>query len=327
MGDIKKYRSEEVNYQIRHALRALPEGKYSGNDSINPELTASNYSLLEGRCQTAAEAIKYRKNLEKEIFKYNRKNLVHAVNWAVQCPNDCPPDQKELFFKETYKYICSTLPMGEKCVLVAQVHVDEKHFSPTGELISKDHLHIIYVPAVEDTKHDGFSYRLCADQLTKKAQLKAFHPGLQKHLNDVGIMATVYRKKEGDGRSISLSVSQLKEFTKKTGITLDHSLTVDELSQIINANILKGKQLQIMKEELSKKDAQIESLTAKLSAKENALSNLHQNELSPGSKTAKTEHKNQENLPGYTWGSDTSWGQSPGWGNRSIKTIENEEER
>lgn len=196
MAEIIKFRAEEVVYHIRHDLRELSSESSYGNTAVNTSLSCNNYSLLKDRCQTAKEANKYRKEIEKECFKYNRKNLIHAVEVVVQCPADCPSEQHQQFFQETYNYICSTLPMGERCVFTAQVHVDEQHFAPNGELLSKEHLHLLYVPAVPDQKHAGFSYRLCADQLTKKAELRKFHPGLQAHLDQHGIQATVYRGKK-----------------------------------------------------------------------------------------------------------------------------------
>lgn len=235
MAEITKFGASEVAFHIKHDLREIPEGKDYGNESIIPEKSIYNYSLLD-RCKTATEANKYRKQIEKECFSYNRKNLVHAVEVVVQCPADCPPEQKEAFFRESYRYICSTLPMGEKCVFVAQVHVDEKHYSPTGEMISKDHLHVMYVPCVPDKKHDGFDFKLCADELTKRTKLREFHPGLQAHLDSNGIQATVYSKKEGDGKTIGLSVKQLKEITAKTGIKMDKSITVEQLADIIKQN-------------------------------------------------------------------------------------------
>ena len=57
--------------------------------------------------------------------------------------------------------------MGERCVFVAQVHVDERVKDQAGNIIldsngkplSKDHLHVMYVPGVPDTKHDGYKYK------------------------------------------------------------------------------------------------------------------------------------------------------------------------
>lgn len=301
MAEIIKFKSSETASHIRHDLRELPPGKSYGNESVDPSLSGKNYSLIEGRCQNFREANAYRKAIEKEIFHYKRKDLVHAVEIVVQCPTDCPEEQKEAFFQETYNYICSTLPMGDRCVFVAQVHVDERHFSPTGEMISKDHLHVMYVPAVKDRKHDGFDYKLCADQLTKKARLREFHPGLQKHLDKAGIDATVYRKKKGDGKAVSLSVDQLKELTEKTGITIDHSLTIDELSSIIRSNIHKDRQLTELKTEL---DETKEKLSLSQSREQELESKLRSYEASRTTST---------------WGHEPGWGTSSGWG-RSQKT-------
>lgn len=303
MAEMTKFKSADTAPHIRHDLRELPPGKSYGNESVDPSLSGGNYSLLEGRCQTFKEANTYRKDLEKEIFHYKRKDLVHAVEIVVQCPVDCPEIQKEAFFRETYNYICSTLPMGERCVFVAEVHVDEKHYSPTGEMISKDHLHVMYIPAVKDSKHAGYDYKLCADQLTKKARLKEFHPGLQEHLNQAGIQATVYSKKPSDGKPISLSVDQLKELTKKTGITFDHSLTVDELSAIINSNILKSRQIEDLRDKLSLAQDREQELSASVEQLESRIHSLETNK----------EH---------TWGHTSSWGPSSGWG--TSKSISEE---
>lgn len=264
MADIIKYQASECKRYIGHNLRDIPEGKTYRNESIDSTLTKYNYSLIK-RGENAEEVNKYRKQIDKECFSYNRKNLVHGVEVVVQCPDDCPEEQKESFFEETFNYICLTLPMGERCVFVAEVHKDEHKFitKPDGTKvdISKDHLHVMYVPAVPDNKHEKFEYKLCADELTKRAKLKAFHPGLQKHLDDCGIHATVYRKKSGDGKTIALSVSQLKEITDKTGIVIKKSLTIDELAEILQTN----RDIKIHDAELAKKIEFYQNKTVELS--------------------------------------------------------------
>ncbi|SHI96994.1 hypothetical protein SAMN02745229_03912 [Butyrivibrio fibrisolvens DSM 3071] len=282
MAEITKFSASEVAYHIKHDLREIPDGKDYGNESINRSLSGNNYSLLKGRCQTAEEANKYRKELEKEIHQYKRKNLVHAVEVVVQCPADCPPEQKDAFFNVTYEHICSTLPMGERCVFVAEVHVDERVKDHEGKIIldeygnplSKDHLHVMYVPAVPDTKHDGYQYKLCADQLTKRARLKEFHPALQKALDDAGIKATVYRKKEGDGKTIGLSVKQLKEITAKTGIKFEKSVTVDELAVILKTNHDLKVYDKALKERLREKEHEVSSLKTASSEKDHRIESL-----------------------------------------------------
>lgn len=244
--ELTKYKSGQVLAHIRHDLRALPEGKSYGNESINPNLSNKNYSLIDRG--STKEVNEYRKRIERECFKFNRKDVVHAVEICIQCPSDCPIEQHELFFKESHNYICSTLPMGEKCVFISEVHKDEQFYSPTGELVSKEHLHIMYVPAVPDHKHADYEYKLCADALTRKKDLKNLHPGLQKHLDECGIQATVTAKKAGDGKQISLTVKQLKELTRMTGVTIEKSLTIDNLAEIINRNIELNKEIESLRE-------------------------------------------------------------------------------
>lgn len=266
--EITKYKNGEILYQIRHDMRELPDEKLPSNEAINPQLTKNNYSIIS-RGKTAKEINNFRKQLEKEIFSYKRKDIVHDIEYVFQCPSDCPPDQKEAFFQACYDYTVSTLPMGEKCVFVAEVHTDEKHkvTGPDGVemVISKDHLHMHVIPAVPDTKHEGYKWRLCADQLTRKSVLRNFHPSLQKYLDEHGIHATVYKKKNGDGKSISLSVKQLKEISAKTGIVLDHSLTTNELAEILQTNILKDKQVEAMRSQLAVKNHEITGLKQSVS--------------------------------------------------------------
>lgn len=290
--EITKYHAEEVVYLIRHNMRDLPNGKQSGNDAIDPALTSHNYSLID-RGKNAEEINQYRLNLEKEIYRYKRPTLVHAVEVVIQCPADCPVEQKKAFFEETYRYFGSRLPMGERCIFLAQVHVDEKHRGPDGSIISKDHLHLMYVPAIPDTKHPGYEYKMCADQLTKKADLKRMHRDLQAHLDSAGIQASVVKKKEGSGKNVSLSVAQLKELTRQTGIVLDHSLTMEELASLIVENNLKQGQIQVLQDTLEKKSQELERL-----------------------KTYIEELKNEHQIVESSWGNSSGWGTSS-WGEKA----------
>ena len=239
MAELTKYKSNEIKAHLVHDLRELPEEKKYGNESVDRSLKKNNIHLISRG--NAAETNLYRKELLNEIFHYNRKNVVHAVEVCVQCPEDCPPEQHEKFFQETLNFISSRLPMGERCILTAEVHRDERKYSENGILLSKDHLHVMYVPAVPDNKHDGYDWRLCADELTKRKDLKSFHPDLQKHLNECGINATVHHK--GNGKTIALSVPQMKEITDKTGYIFDGPITIEKLTEILHENTLQKERI------------------------------------------------------------------------------------
>lgn len=298
----------EILAHIKHDVRQIPEGKSYGNESVDRELSKTNYSLID-RGKTATEINQYRKDFEKECFKYNRKNLVHSVELVIQCPSDCPQEQHEQFFQTAFDWYCDRyLPAGKDCVFVAEVHRDEHKFITAYENgkelqkdISKEHLHIMYVPAVPaGEKHPEYKYRLNADQLTKRAVLRDMHPSLQKELKEKGIQGTVYSKKSSDGKTIGLSVKQLKEITEKYGITIDHSITVDELAQIIGKNAELTEKVDALSSSVTEKNKNISELTKTLSFRDHQLEALRNDlqtkstDLSSDKEVAELKSKLQE---------------------------------
>ena len=288
--ELTKYGGTEILAHIKHDLRQLPSGKSYGNESVEPELSHKNYSLID-RGKTAKEVNQYRKDFESKIFKYNRKNLVHAVELVIQCPNDCPSEQHEAFFQTAFDWYCDKyLPAGKDCVFIAEVHKDEHKWVETEsglKDISKEHLHIAYVPAVPaGKKHPGFEYRLNADALTKKAILRDMHPSLQSTLDEAGIKATIYQKKSSDGKAVPLTVKQLKEITNKTGVVIDHTLTVDELAAILSRNVELSQKVDVLtaanteqkhilfhlNNTVAEKDHQINHLQSELKTKTDTIS-------------------------------------------------------
>ena len=288
MASIDKHGADTL-YSIRHNVRQLPPEKAPSNLEIDPERTKDNTNLVkrwEHDEKRAKEINDYRKKIEDEIFHYNRKDLVRSVEVVITLPADCPSEQEEAFFKESYNYVVSTLPMGEKCVFLAEVHRDEGKIQKDGVTVieSPPHMHIMYVPGVPDTKHDGYDFKLCADQLTKRAQLKQFHPKFQKWLDDAGIKATVHSGVTG-GQNVS--VSELKQLTKETGLTLtevkelqkDKNLLLDKLQEndqktasLEAALQSKDATISILQSGAAQKDRVISDLSEKLSAKEAEIS-------------------------------------------------------
>ena len=110
MARIQKYHTG-IKKVIQHNIREFKDGKCPTNLEVNPEKTKYNYSLIR-RGNTAAEIEAYRKRITKACFHYKRKNIVYANEIICTLPNDTQPEQEHLFFEETFKYVCSTLPMG-----------------------------------------------------------------------------------------------------------------------------------------------------------------------------------------------------------------------
>lgn len=406
--DFKKYQKNDIANILKHNLRRFSDGKSSSNDSIIPDLTHQNYSLID-RGNSVADAKKYFAQLEKEIFHYKRSNVVHAIEWIVTMPHDCPVEKERAFFKTSYRYFADSLPMGERCIICAEVHKDEKFTNDkTGEVVSKPaHMHLMYVPAVRisgsekirikdrevkrqlkkevkqqittpqlrrSLKKTGMTqdeidqavtnltseirnkisskihipdFKLCADSLTKRSQLLKVHPGLQTALNTAGIQATVYKQKKPGTSYIHLSGKQLKQITKATGIVIDHSLTAEELSQIINSVVVKEEKIRQkeaeiadMRSELSLAKQQLQQnaentiielkkalndrqiLTEKLTQLQASYTAKEKELAEANNKISDLEIKHEKALD-TEWGSRSAWGSQPGWGtnksnNKSI---------
>lgn len=269
IAEIQKLQANEVLPIIKHNMRHLEDGNPNGNDAIQPELTRENYSLIEPRGATCKEINNYRKAIEKTIHKYNRKGLVSAVEIVVQRPSDLPPEFEKEFYQECHNFLMQKFLGGEeKFCFVSEVHKDEKHLSPTtGKVISHDHLHTMIIPAVRTDKYEGFTHKLSAHDLTSKKMLHTLHPELQAHLNSKGIPCTVYAKKDGDGKTIGLSGKQLKQITELTGVTIERSMTIDDLANLISHNIELANVLQLKDTTLSQLQEKVEYLQSQLQIK------------------------------------------------------------
>lgn len=310
--ELIKYKKHEILPHIRHDLRNLPDGKAFGNESIDSARTKENYSLID-RGSTVKEVNQFRKEFESKLFKFKRRDLVHAIELCVQCPADCPAEQHEAFFQTTFDWYCDNyLPAGKDCVYLCEIHKDEHKFVDTshGKIdISKDHMHIAFVPAIPaGKKHPDYKYRLNADALTRKSVLKNMHSSLQNTLDKKGIQATVYQKKSGKEKTIPLSVPQLKEITEKTGIVIDKTLTVEKLAEILSNNVELTRTLsdtvsqnQALKEQLAIAQESLQAKAVELQETQEKLNTLE---------------ASQKEVSADAWGVDSGWGTSSDWGAR-----------
>ena len=82
-------------------------------------------------------------------------------------------------------------------VLQAIVHDDEG---------GQPHLHFCFVPVVEDPKHEQ-GYKICANDVLDRRELRNFHPDLQRYLNEHGLedarVMTGVTKRQGGNRTVA----------------------------------------------------------------------------------------------------------------------------
>jgi hypothetical protein len=358
LARIEKYHTG-IKKVIQHNIREFKSGKCPTNIEVNPEKSKDNYSLIR-RGNTAKEIEAYRKKITAECFHYKRKNIVFANEVIFTLPHDTPYDQEYAFFEESLKYLINTLPMGEKCIFLAEVHCDEGQILKDGKTVveGQKHLHVMYVPAVADSKHDGYHYKLCSDALTRRSVLKQWHPKYQKWLDYAGIKGTVYSgKTSGKG----ISVKSLKEISKTTGLSFDQIQDLEkdrkellkkirtleedhtqskQTTQQYESTIMKLKSLllecdqtiQTLQENAKLHSAEKEALLNRLKEKESLLSVANEKlqdltvELQQSNEKIKelentTLHSHSPADQEHTWGND-SWGTQSEWG----KTIDKENE-
>lgn len=290
MARIEKYSTGIVGV-IKHNIREFKDGKCPTNIEVNQSKKGDNYSLIR-RGKTAKEIEKYRKQVMKEVFHYNRKNIVLCNEVICTLPADCSPDQEKQFFQESYKYICSTLPMGEKSVILAEVHCDEGIVQKDGITVVEGahHLHVMYIPAVLDSKHQGYNFRLCSDALTKRAILKQWHPNYQKWLDNAGVKATVA---SGVTSGKGISVKSLKEISKETGMSLKQIKDLEKENKQLYQKLLEQEQ------ELTQARERIREL------EEDHKRTIH-----------------RDRVKEQAWGNN-SWGRNENWGT-GTRSIDNE---
>ena len=325
MAKIEKYSTGIVGV-IKHNIREFNNGICPTNMEVDPTRKGENYSIIR-RGNTAKEIEDYRKKIENECFHYNRKNIIHANEVICTLPSDCPPEQERLFFVESFKYICSTLPMGERCVFLAEIHADEGKILKDGITVIKGskHLHVMYVPAVPDLKHSDYEFKLCSDALTRRSILKQWHPNYQQWLDKAGVHCTVA---SGVTSGRGISVRSLKEISKETGLSLDQIKSLEKETKLLHEKLMQKEREQYaihqvieqknsiiteLKEYAAERDQLLKTASEKINFMAQELSRA-QDRIREFEKVVSQPEKE------HTWGNN-SWGSNTGWG-RSDRTYE-----
>ena len=168
MASVEKFTASAVVNQLRHIERTIA---HPANDDIDPRRMHLNYQLSPDRGMTSYD---YYKQRLSELYCYKRDDVVTLSGWVVTAPADLPPEQHEQFFRSVYDFLAHRY--GEENVISAVVHNDE-----SGE----PHLHFDFIPAVPDKKHGG--YKVCANDILTRRELRNFHPDMQRHLDNAGL--------------------------------------------------------------------------------------------------------------------------------------------
>lgn len=210
MANIKKFTNSQVASVVRHVERK--NESYSNEDIVRVK-SGENYLLSPNR---EISSYDYYLKRKCEVWSLNRKDVVTCASWIITAPQTLNPQLYDVFFRNCYNFISERYG-GEKNIVVAAVHMDE----------TTPHMHCLFMPVKNDTKHEGFTEKLCAKEVVNRQDLRNFHPDLNKYLIKHGTPADVYTgitKRQGG----NLTVEQLKAGVKpdlktemKTRLNLD----------------------------------------------------------------------------------------------------------
>lgn len=210
MANMQKFTNLQVASVIRHVERQ--NESYSNEDIVRVK-SGENYLLSPNREISSYDYYLKRKS---EVWSLNRKDVVTCASWLITAPQTLNPKLYDDFFRNCYNFIAERYG-GERNIVAAAVHMDE----------TQPHMHCMFMPVKDDTKHEGFTEKLCAKEVVNRQDLRNFHPDLNKYLIENGTPADVYTgitKRQGG----NLTVKQLKAGVKpeakteiKTRLNLD----------------------------------------------------------------------------------------------------------
>lgn len=169
MACAMKFSAGAVRNQLRHNRRTI---EHSSNRDIDPERLEHDYVLSPDRGMTEYDYFLQRKS---ELYCYNRDDVKVMVGWIVTAPQDLDPARYDDFFCASYDFMVSRY--GEENVVQAIVHDDEG---------GQPHLHFCFIPVEEDLKHEQ-GYKICANDVLDRRELRNFHPDLQRYLDEHGL--------------------------------------------------------------------------------------------------------------------------------------------
>ena len=259
--EIEKFTDKQVNGLLAHMNRMETS---SDNLDIDSSRTSLNYSLTpytgvsrteyqtsrKARGEVKARELEYYRQRKSEVYCYPRADVNTLVGAVITAPRELAgsPEKQEAFFRGVADFLFDRYG-GEPTadgrmhpnIVSAEVHYDERQTADA--LIG--HMHVSWVPAVkidkvalmEKPKHvkamENFEYKMGAKEMMNKSDLKSLHGDLQRYLDSHGIEGKVLLKGEGEGRRINLTIEQIKDYTDRTGRTIDpeilRNMTVDRV--------------------------------------------------------------------------------------------------
>lgn len=241
-------------------------------DVVKP-ITRENY--FKNRLKIEKLEYQHYKDRKSELYCYNRKDVKTLVNVVVTLPQELiSQHDKDMFFESTVSFLSERY--GSKNIITAVRHLDENK-------LGKEHIHVCMIPActINHTKlmakknhikeMENYTEKISANDVLSNHDIRTLHSDFQKYIDKTGLNCKVITKSEGSGKTLNLSVEQLKEITKVTGITIDKAITIDEFIGMLSRH----HEIKIVDSKLRERISSLEKENTALKEKIKTLENQH----------------------------------------------------
>lgn len=173
---IEKFKAIQTYRMCNHFERQEGDGIKRGNDNIHSERTHLNYNLcMEGKGYQRIQSILAR----DDVFVYGqgkRKDMVNMCDVVITVPKSLSSELYRDFFVMSARFLENRFGVGANMNIVSSwVHMDE----------TTPHMHFAFVPLVnasEKQRVKGFAYKLCANDVVTRKNLRTLHQDMQRFL-------------------------------------------------------------------------------------------------------------------------------------------------
>lgn len=251
-----KYKRENLMAVYRHNER---KNKNYSNKDIDRTKTYLNYSLKDPE-------FNYVKEFDKIIKKYNLKGQIKTVSnivceYMITSDSDffkrIGEEETKRYFATAYKFVSEYKDLGEKYILSAKVHYDEK--SP--------HMHLIFLPVVhtKDKKGNPIDKIACSEFWKAKDSYRQLQNAFFEYMVETGFDLQRGLPKE-ETKRIHYTLKEYKNMTNfdKTKEKLQNmKLELPDVPDIADINISrwsKKRDEKILEEIIKPKDTLINEL-------------------------------------------------------------------
>ncbi len=251
-----KYKRENLMAVYRHDER---KNKHYSNKDIDRTKSHLNYSLKDPE-------FNYVKEFDKILKKYDLKGQIKTVSniaceYMITSDNDffkrIGEEETKRYFATAYKFVCEYKDLGEKYILSAKVHYDER--SP--------HMHLIFLPVVhtKDKKGNDIEKLACSEFWKAKDSYRQLQDAFYKYMTSHNFELERGVPKEESGRE-HIDLSEYKELTnfdetKKKLQNMKLELpNVPEITDININRLSKKRDEKILEEIIKPKDDLINEL-------------------------------------------------------------------